>query len=827
MAQVKKSKARPTAKRSSMPATSLPESGHSTLVVVESPAKVKTIGKYLDNNHVVLASKGHIKDLPKRGGVDFDHGFQETYEVIAEKGKSEALKAITSQAKRAEKVYLATDPDREGEAIAWHIKEEIEKSGSKAEIRRVLFNEITEKGILEGIAQPRDLDVNLYEAQRTRRVLDRIGGYQVSNLLWRKLAFGLSAGRVQTPALRILVDQQTAIEAFVSRPYWLIQANLVGVQGKAFFALLDSIAGKKLERISSRPAVDNELDAKRYEAELQQAHYAVSSITKRERASRPGAPYNTAKLQQDAANRLGMQPSRTMRVAQALYEGVDIGKGKASETVGLITYMRTDSVRLSDEAVAECRRFIASKYGESLVPAKPNVFKSKGRSVQDAHEAIRPTRMDFPPDVIKPFLTDERYRLYKLIWDRFVACQMVPAVYDQTSVEIEAQGAERTFGLRVSGSVLKSPGWELVYGNGDKEPVAETDGEAAEQEDARVLPELSQGEKLKLRGEGIEVQAKKTEPPPNFTEASLVKKLEEEGIGRPSTYAEILSKVQARDYVRKLNNKLIPTELGRLVIERLVGNRFDLTDLDFTRKLEDDLDAVSEARAKRVDVLSPFHQRLQEKIEASLQVKGKWWPDPLPIGEVCPKCGKGLYKRWGRNGLFVGCEGYPECDFTRNIESPDASQSESKPAEPTDYKCDLCGAPMLKRWGRNGWFLGCSTFPKCKGTRSLPLGVRCPKCGGEIIEVRSRGKRRPFYGCTNYNATPKCDFRLWQRPVAESCPQCHAAFLVRAGNAQKPMLKCLTEGCDFQKAVEPAKSTTDADPAAQELSATGSEQAVS
>jgi DNA topoisomerase-1 len=823
MAQVKKSSTRPKAKRSSLPAAKPPESGHLTLVVVESPAKVKTIGKYLDHNHVVLASKGHIKDLPKRGGVDFENGFQETYEVIAEKGKTEALNAITSNGKRAERVLLATDPDREGEAIAWHLKEEIEKAGSHAEIRRVLFNEITEKGILEGIAQPRDLDVNLYEAQRTRRVLDRIGGYQVSNLLWRKLAFGLSAGRVQTPALRILVDQQAAIEAFVPRPFWLIEAELVSLQGRGFSALLDSVGGEKLERISSRPAVDNELDAKRFEEELKRAKYRVAAITKRERTNRPGAPYNTAKLQQDGANRLGMQPSRTMRVAQALYEGVDIGKGKGSETVGLITYMRTDSVRLSDEAVDECRKYIANKYGEALVPPKPNVYKSKGRSVQDAHEAIRPTRMDLPPEAIKAFLTDERYKLYKLIWDRFVACQMVPALYDQTGVDIEAKTEERKFGLRASGSVLRAPGWELVYRTNDAPAAEPAEGEAPEEEDSRALPELTENENLTLRGAGIEVQAKKTEPPPNFTEASLVKKLEEEGIGRPSTYAEILSKVQARDYVRKINNKLIPTELGRLVIDRLVTNRFGLADLDFTRKLEDDLDAVSEARAKRLDVLAPFHKGLQEKIDASLETKGKWWPDPLPIDEVCPKCAKGLYKRWGRNGLFIGCEGYPECDFTRNIENPDAPQAEGKQAEATDYKCELCGAPMLKRWGRNGWFLGCSTFPKCKSTRSLPLGVRCPKCGGEVIEVRSRGKKRAFYGCSNYNSTAKCDFRLWQRPVAESCPKCNAPFLVRAGNAQKPLLKCLTEGCGFQRAVEPTKTASTPDQGAEPLSATGTE----
>jgi DNA topoisomerase-1 len=771
-------------------------SGASTLLIVESPAKSTTIQKYLGNDYVVLASKGHIKDLPKRGGVDVDNGFKETYVVIEEKGKDETLRHIKENARKVKRVLLATDPDREGEAIAWHLMEEVRKDQPDIEIRRVLFNEITKKGVLEGIAHPRDLDTHLYEAQRTRRVLDRIGGYPLSNLLWRKLAFGLSAGRVQTPALRIIVDRQHEIDSFVPRAYWLLEAQLRGENPPPFLALLDSVGGEKLEKVSSRPAATSELDAKRFSDDLRDATYKVAKITKRERRSRAPAPYTTSKLQQDASTRLGMQPSRAMRVAQGLYEGVELGKG--GETVGLITYMRTDSVRLSSEAVDACREYIAERYGKDAVPATPNEFKTKKAQVQDAHEAIRPTRMDLPPEEVHKYLTEERFKLYKLIWDRFVACQMVPAVYDQTSLEIEAENGSKRYGLRASGSVLRVAGWRAAYGALDTPALA---GEESEQVDdeSRTLPMLREGEVLALSDLGVAVHAKETEPPPYYNEASLVKKLEEEGIGRPSTYAEILSKVQARDYVRKSGNKLVPTPLGKIVAEHLVADDFDLANVAFTRKLEEDLDAIAEARGKRLDVLAPFHVRLQEQIARSLEVQGKWWPEPESIDEACPECGKPLMKRWGRNGAFIGCNGYPECKYTRPLPGEDEG-GESRQPVLTDYKCELCASPMMKRWGRNGFFLGCSTYPKCKSTRSLPLGVTCPKCGGEIIEIRGKKARRPFYGCTNYSKEDiKCDFRSWQKPVPEACPQCHAKFLVQAGNAKAPVLRCLTENCGYER----------------------------
>jgi DNA topoisomerase I len=773
--------------------------GASTLLIVESPAKSTTIQKYLGKDYVVLASKGHIKDLPKRGGVDVDNGFKETYEVIQEKGKDETLRVIKENAKRVQRVLLATDPDREGEAIAFHLMEEVRKDQPDVEIRRVLFNEITKKGVIEGISHPRDLDVNLYEAQRTRRVLDRIGGYPLSNLLWRKLTFGLSAGRVQTPALRIIVDRQHEIDSFVPRPYWLLEAHLKGNNPPPFTAMLDSVGGEKLEKVSSRPAATSELDAKRFSDDLREASFRVAKIVKRERRSRAPAPYTTSKLQQDASTRLGMQPSRTMRVAQGLYEGIELGKG--GETVGLITYMRTDSVRLSSEAVQECRDYVAQRYGKDAIPAQPNEFKTKKAQVQDAHEAIRPTRMDLPPEEVKKYLTEERFKLYKLIWDRFVACQMVPAVYDQTSVEIEGVNGERRYGLRASGSVLKVPGWRAAYGALESPALAGEEAEQVEDEDSRNLPLLTEGETLNLTDLGVSVAAKETEPPPYFNEASLVKKLEEEGIGRPSTYAEILSKVQARDYVRKNGNKLVPTALGKLVAEHLVADNFDLANLEFTRKLEEDLDAIAEARGKRLDVLAPFHERLQDQIQKSLELKTKWWPEPESIDENCPECSKPLMKRWGRNGPFIGCEGYPECKYTRPLPG-EGDDGEDRQPQLTDYKCEECGSQMMKRWGRNGFFLGCSTYPKCKSTRSLPLGVPCPKCGGEIIEIKGKKARRPFYGCANYAKEEiKCDFRTWQKPVPEPCPQCGAKFLVQAGSAKAPMLRCQTENCGYERSM--------------------------
>ncbi|MEM8609429.1 MAG: type I DNA topoisomerase [Myxococcota bacterium] len=777
-----------------------------TLLIVESPAKAKTIKKYVGDGYEVLASKGHIKDLPKRGGVDIDNGFQETYEFLEEKGKPEVVKAIRAAAKKADKVLLATDPDREGEAIAYHLMEVAKKANKEAQIKRVLFEEITKRGVKEGLEHPRDLDSNLYEAQRTRRVLDRIGGYPLSSLLWKKLAFGLSAGRVQTPALRIIVDRQHQRDAFVPIDYWLVDARLKGEKPQSFMATLQSVDGEKLDKVGSRFAALTEADAGKYLSDLKRAEYEVGGITKRKASRRAPAPYTTSKLQQDSANRLSMPPKRTMRIAQQLYEGITLGRGKNAETVGLITYMRTDSVRLSPDAVNEARKYIGEKYGKNAVPEKPNLFKSKKQNVQDAHEAIRPTRLDLPPESVSKYLNDAQRKLYKLIWDRFVASQMIPAVFDQTGVEIHGKVDGHTYGLRASGSVLKVPGWRAVYG-ATTEPLAGED-EQAPQDDDDSLPELAEGEALTLViPPGVESHHKQTEPPPLFTEATLVKKLEEEGIGRPSTYAEIISKVEQRAYVQKEGNKLVPTPLGTLVIEKLVADNFDLADIGFTRKLEDDLDAVGEARAKRLDVLQPFHERLQAQIAQAVEQKGKWWPEPVEIGEKCPECegGNPLMKRWGRNGPFVGCVNYPDCRYTLNI-GPDGEIEEPKEPELTDYDCNECKAKMTKRWGRNGWFLGCSKYPECKHTRAVPLGYKCPKCKtGDIVPIKPKGRGRPFYGCTNYQSEEQCDFRIWQKPIGKQCPQCDTDFLVAMGGKKNPKLKCVNETCDFEQSYDPTE----------------------
>jgi DNA topoisomerase-1 len=775
-----------------------------TLLIVESPAKAKTIKKYVGDGFDVLASKGHIKDLPKRGGVDVDGGFRETYELLEEKGKPEVIRAIRAAAKKAEKILLATDPDREGEAIAYHLMEVAREANQDAEIKRVLFEEITKRGVTEGLEHPRDLDANLYEAQRTRRVLDRIGGYPLSNLLWKKLAFGLSAGRVQTPALRIIVDRQHERDAFVPVDYWLVDARLKGRKPQSFMGTLQSIDEKKLDKVGSRAATLDEKEAKRYLSDLKVAEYVVKAISKRKASRKAPAPYTTSKLQQDAANRLSMPPKRAMQIAQQLYEGITLGRGTDAETVGLITYMRTDSMRLSPDAVNACRDYIAEKYGKDSVPEKPNFFKSKKQNVQDAHEAIRPTRLDLPPEAISKYLKDPQRRLYKLIWDRFVASQMTPAEFDQTSVDIEATAHGHAYGLRASGSVLKVPGWRAVYG-ASTEPLAGEEPSLEDREETDdSLPELEEGEPLHLViPPGVSVHHKQTEPPPLYTEATLVKKLEEEGIGRPSTYAEIISKVEQRAYVQKDGNKLVPTPLGTLVVEKLVADNFDLADIGFTRKLEEELDAVAEARSKRLDVLQPFHERLQAQIEHALDHKGKWWPEPVEIGQTCPESGDPLVKRWGRNGVFIGCSKYPECRYTLNV-GPDGEIEKPKEPELTDYDCYECGAKMTKRWGRNGWFLGCSRYPECRHTRPVPLGYKCPKCKtGDIIPIKARGRGRPFYGCTNYRSEEPCDFRIWQKPVGEKCPNCGADFLVPMGGKKSPKLKCVNETCGFERSYDP------------------------
>jgi len=799
-----------------------------TLVVVESPAKAKTIKKYLGAGYDVMASKGHVKDLPKKMGVDVENDFTETYEVIETKAK--VLAELKEAAKKADAILLATDPDREGEAIAWHVMEELKRP--KLPISRVEFHEITKKGVEHGVAHPRKLDDNLYDAQRARRVLDRIVGYDVSALVWSKLAFGLSAGRVQSVALRLIVDREREIEAFVPEEYWNVAVGLVGQKRPGFVARLTTADGEKLE-------VKEGATAAVVRAGLESASYKVAKIAKKEQKRKAPAPYSTSKLQQDGTSYLRFTTKRTMQIAQGLYEGVDLGKDGGA--VGLITYMRTDSLRVSDDAITAMREMIAKTYGEDHLPTKPNEYKAK-KNAQEAHEAIRPTSLDYPPDSIKKYLKDEQYKLYKMIWERTLASQMAPAVYDQTAVDIEAtvkgNGAvtHRVYGLRASGRVLKFGGWLEAYGKGLDSQLAGEEDNAEEGADAATgtngvngthgsgesvtgaiaaqasldeaeatLPELAEGEALTVMAPpGIIADQKFTQPVARYNEGSLVRELEKRGIGRPSTYAEIISKVQARDYVEKVpSGGFKPTTLGKYVVDGLVSNHLDFMDPNFTAKMEEDLDEVGAGRLKRVVLLSRFYKRFREQLDLSKK-QPRWTPEPTETDQVCSECGSKMLKRWSKNGWFLGCAGYPKCKNTQDL-GPDGDGTTPMPVRTTDYKCDKCTKPMIIKSGRYGDFLSCTGYPTCKNAKPIPLGIPCPKCGGDIIEIKSRKRGgRSFYGCSNYSADIKCDFKLWQKPIADPCPSCGAKFLCFAGGKKNPVLACMTEGCGFKKPVEEA-----------------------
>jgi DNA topoisomerase-1 len=803
-----------------------------TLVVVESPAKAKTIKKYLGANYEVIASKGHIKDLPKKMGIDFEHGFKETYEVIP--GKEKVLIELKGAAKKADEVLLATDPDREGEAIAWHISEEL--GGGKRVSKRVEFHEITKKGVQAGVAKPRALNKHLYDAQRARRVLDRIVGYDVSALVWSKLAFGLSAGRVQSVALRLIVDREREIEAFIPEEYWNCGVGLAsaeagngsGAATTPFFARLFGKNGEKFQ-------VKNGDEATEVRGDLEGARYRVAKVTKSERKRHAPAPYSTSKLQQDAVNRLGFGAKRTMQVAQGLYEGVDLGKEQG--TVGLITYMRTDSTRSSPEAVQAAREYVSKEHGPSYIPDTPNIFKSK-KGAQDAHEAIRPTSLELPPHVVRKRLKDEQFKLYKLIWDRFLASQMKDAVYDQTTAEIEAEAKSKTkYGLRASGRILKFAGWLAVYAEpvpaggdasrpslppaqmageegdeGEKES-AETKAKApaampAESDEA-TLPELHEGEALALKTPpGVVTEQKFTQPPPRYNEGSLVRELEERGIGRPSTYAEIIQKVQARDYVEKIDGgrTFRPTTLGKFVVDGLVGSKLEFMDPAFTSRMEEELDAVEEGREQRVDLLKRFYKGFRSQLDKTKKGK-RWNPEPTPTAEICEACGGHLMKRWSKYGYYLGCENYTDkaikCKNTRDLGPDGTGPLAGTPPRETGILCDKCGKPMVIKTGRYGEFISCTGYPECKNAKPVPLGVPCPKCGGDIVEIRTKKRGgRPFYGCSNYaNAAVKCEFKLWQKPIKESCPACGAPFLVHGGTKAKPMIACADKDCGYKRAL--------------------------
>lgn len=746
-----------------------------SLVIVESPAKARTIRKYLGPSYTVKASLGHVKDLPKsKMGVSVDKDFLPEYRIIP--GKRKILNELVKSAKSSDHVYLALDPDREGEAIAWHIFEELD--APSAQIHRVLFNEITKKGIKEGLDDPHPINLKRFESQQARRILDRLVGYEISPILWKKVRRGLSAGRVQSVALRLVVDRESEIEAFEPKEYWKIATQLEANLPPQFMAKYYGKDGKKMEIAEGETAAQ-------VKAELEEAEYVVNKVDRKERRRAAPPPFITSRLQQEMARRFRFTAKRTMMIAQQLYEGIDVGD---DGTVGLITYMRTDSVRLSDDSVAEAREYIETTFGKKFVPAKPNVFKSK-KSAQDAHEAIRPTSTQYHPDAVSKYLSRDQKKLYKVVWERFLACQMNPAVYDQTVVHIDA-GAHM---LRVSGSVLKFAGW-LDAIEGKDAPSA--NGKTQDDDDGPTeLPMMNEGDILKLVGEGVLAEQKFTQPPPRFTEGTLIRELEERGIGRPSTYATILSTIQDRRYVDKEEGRLSPSELGVIVTDRLVQHFPRILDVDFTALMEESLDKVEDGTQDWVALLADFYTPFQDEVKTALRNMKDVRELTKETDKVCEKCGAKMHEKWGRNGRFLACSAYPECRNTMEIE--DKSNSEQVVI---DVKCELCGKDMVKKRGRFGDFLACSGYPDCKATRSMPTGIDCPNkdCKGELVERRTK-RGRLFYGCSEFNKSG-CNFVVWGAPVKEECPECEAKFLV-AANRKKggKNLKCVTEGCTYTK----------------------------
>lgn len=752
------------------------------LVIVESPAKAKTIEKYLGKDYHVMASYGHVRDLiPKEGAVDPEHDFAMKYEVIERNAKH--VDAIRKALKNCDGLYLAPDPDREGEAIAWHIQQILEekKALKNKKVARVVFHQITKNAVQNAIASPRDISMDLVNAQQARRALDYLVGFQLSPLLWRKIRPGLSAGRVQSPALRLICEREAEIEKFISQEYWSIHAAL-SAHDQSFTARLTHWNGKKLEQFDVNNAeISKEICGTLTKAAKGQCR--VASVTKKERKRHPAAPFTTSTLQQEASRKLGFSAQRTMQIAQQLYEGIDTGEGSS----GLITYMRTDSVTLAQEALVELRECIESRYGKDYLPEESRVYKTKSKNAQEAHEAIRPTNAFRIPQEIKDHLTPEQFKLYDLIWKRTVACQMIDATLNTVAVDFEIK--DSTF--RANGSTILFPGFISVY----QEDV--DDKKLAEDEAEKMLPPLEEGETVPV--ESITGEQHFTEPPPRFTEASLVKTLEEFGIGRPSTYASIIATLKNREYVEMDAKRFKPTDVGRIV-NRFLTQYFTMyVDYDFTAKLENDLDAIASGETEWVPVLEHFWAPFKTQIEAvHVNVKRSDVTQEA-IDENCPTCGKQLSIRLGKRGRFIGCQGYPECNYTRNLS--DDAQSEP---ETIDRACPECESPLLIRHGKYGKFIGCSNYPKCKHIEPLEqpedTKVDCPKCKkGHIVKRKSR-RGKIFYSCNKY---PDCDYALWYQPIHEKCPQCHWSIMMMKTTKTKGNEKvCPQKECGYSEAVE-------------------------
>jgi len=809
-----------------------------SLVIVESPAKAKTINKFLGREYLVKASMGHVRDLPVKSlAVDVKNNFATKFEVV--RGREKVLGDLKKAAKTSGAIYLAADPDREGEAICWHLAQEFKRL--RKPIHRVMFNEITRRAVQEAFAHPGQIDPRKVDAQQARRILDRLVGYQISPLLWEKVRRGISAGRVQSVALRLVVDREKEIRAFVRVEYWTIAAQLSrpdGV-GPEFPAKLHRVNGEKA-------GVASQEEADRILAELEplRGEFRVATLVRKEKRRNPVPPFTTSKLQQEAARKLRFTAKRTMQVAQQLYEGIEVGDEGA---VGLITYMRTDSTRVSPEAQAEARRFITQRYGAQFLPERPPKYRS-GKGAQEAHEAIRPTSVLREPGQVARFLSREQLLLYTLVWNRFVASQMRPALFDTTSADIVA--GRYTF--RASGQHMTFAGFMQVYVEGrDESAPADAREVEAEGDEERSLPPLEEGQALTCQG--LTPAQHFTQPPPRYTEASLVKELEERGIGRPSTYAAILSVIQNRDYVVKQEGKFKPTELGEIVVDLLVESFPRILDPGFTAQMETKLDEIEEGKADWLEAMHTFYGAFTRWLEQAKKKMRNIKAMEEPTDITCEKCGRSMVIKWGRFGKFLACSGYPECKNTKELPGngnggaaagangqgetvsegqpcencgkpmvmkrgrfgpflacsgypecrtvvriPRGAGPPPPPPEPTDQVCDKCGAPMVIRTGRFGRFLSCSTYPTCKNLKPIPIGVDCPRCGSPLAARRTK-RGRTFYGCTAY---PKCDFTLWDRPIPEPCPTCGAAFLAEKRRKTGVAIACVKEGCGYSRSAE-------------------------
>ena len=825
------------------------------LVIVESPAKAKTINKYLGSDYLVLASIGHIKDLPsKELGVDIENNFEPTYEVIPDKKKRNNKKVVSDlkkAAKAADTIYLAADPDREGEAICQHLAEEIVPKRPAKQVFRVMFNEITKNAIKDAFKEPKQVNQDLVDSQQARRILDRLVGYKVSPILWKTIGGKLSAGRVQTVAVRMVVDREREIEAFVKTEYWTIAANLTAKLPPNFDARLYKIedltvktSGFDQDLKKSETHIKDEATAKSIVEEAGKESFVVDSVTTKERKRNPTPPFITSKLQQEAARKLGFSVKRTMTTAQKLYEGMEVG---AEGAVGLITYMRSDSVRVSDTALAEVRDFIGGSYGGKYLPEKPIIYRGK-KDAQDAHEAIRPTDVNRTPDNLKNYLSADELKLYTLIWKRFVASQMTAAIFDQTTIDIKAG----RFMFRSTGSVQKFDGFLKVYQEGrDEKPQ-----DAEDDDEEKNLPQVAKGEQLKLNK--ITPEQHFTEPPPRYTEATLVKVLEEKGIGRPSTYAAIMTTIQDREYVEKLEGRFHPTGLGTTVNDLLVKNFADLFNPTYTARMEENLDEIEDGKLNWRDALRTFYDKFSKDLSEATESIKNTKKQAIPTDEICETCGAGMVIKFGRFGQFLACANYPECKTTREVASKrtaaSATAGENGEAQTEAEEipvCELCGKDMALKRGRFGTFYGCTGYPECKNIRKIDkksgatmtvappveldeicpkdgaklvrrqgrfgefvscanypkcdyvkretLGIACPKCKTGEIAVKKSKRGKAFYGCVNY---PKCDAVYWDKPVTEPCPQCSAPFLLQKTTKKDGTVRyCQNDGCGYKIAV--------------------------